>query len=236
MDAVGAARGHIVLKNFIQPEELAPLVRGTVAEGYHRAELDANKLNDIHVNGTIPPNDGPVRIPVDHHFDVKGVGTVVLGCVRRGVVNVHDELQLYPTQKVAHVKSIQVHDTDVKQAVLANRVGLAVKNVSNADFDRGFVLAPKGSLSAADELTVDFAAYRYWKGELSKDAVIHVAVGLQIRPAKVLDVSGGSAKGGSSGLLRLKSDRPFAYEVGERAVLLDLDSKGLRVAGFGAIR
>ena len=235
IDAVGVPRGHIVFKNYVQPEELAPLIKGTILEGYHRAEPDAVKLNDIHASAVLPPCDGPVKIPVDHHFDVKGVGTVVLGCVRRGTVKVHDELQIFPTQKMAQVKSIQVHDTDVKQAVLANRVGLAVKNAANQDFDRGFVMAPKGSLASADELTVDFAAYKFWKGEIAKDAIVHVAVGLQIRPGKVLDVAGGTLKGGATAALKLKLDKPVAYEKGDRVVLLDLDSKGLRIVGKGTL-
>jgi selenocysteine-specific translation elongation factor len=235
IDAVGVPRGHVVLKNDVQPEELAPLIKGTVIEGYPKAEADANKLNDTHVNASIPPNDGSVKIPVDHHFDVKGVGTVVLGCVRRGTVKVHDELQIYPTLKVAQVKSIQVHDTDVKQAVLANRVGLAVKNAANEDFDRGFVMAPKGSLQGADEITVNFSASKFWKGEISKDTIVHAGVGLQIRPGKVLDAAGGTLKGGQTAALKLKLDKPVAYDRGERVVLLDLDSKGLRIVGNGTM-
>jgi selenocysteine-specific translation elongation factor len=151
------------------------------------------------------------------------------------MVKVHDELQIYPTQKIAQVKSIQVHDTDVKQAVLANRVGLAVKNAANEDFDRGYVMAPKGSMQSADELAVDFAAYKFWKGEIAKDAIVHVSVGLQMRPGKVLDVAGGSLKGGQTAALRLKLDKPVAYDRGERVVLLDLDSKGLRIVGKGTL-
>ena len=235
IDSVGVPRGHIILKNFVQPEEIAPFIKGTVLESYSQEEPDALKMNDRHVNAQLPPCDGPVKIPVDHHFDVKGVGTVVLGCVKRGQVKLHDELQIYPTQKLAQVRSIQVHDTDVKQAVLGNRVGLAVKNAGVEDFDRGYVLAPKGSLASADELTVNLSANKFWKGELAKDSIVHVAVGLQIRPGKVLDVSGGTLKGGASAQARLKLDKPVAYEKSDRAVVLDLDSKGLRIVGYGSL-
>ncbi|MFH0816802.1 MAG: EF-Tu/IF-2/RF-3 family GTPase [Methanobacteriota archaeon] len=235
IDSVGVPRGHIILKNFVQPEEIAPYIKGTVLESYTQEEPDTNKMNDRHVNAVLPPCDGPVKIPVDHHFNVKGVGVVILGCVKRGQVKLHDELQIYPTEKTAMVRSIQVHDTDVKQAVLGNRVGLAVKNAEVEDFDRGYVLAPKGSLSSADELSVDFAASKFWKGEIAKDSIVHVAVGLQIRPGKAVAVDGGSLKPGATAALKLKLDKPVAYEKGDRAIVLDLDSKGLRIVGRGTL-
>ena len=36
--------------------------------------------------------EGPVMIEIDHAFDVKGAGTVVLGMIKQGTVKVHDLL------------------------------------------------------------------------------------------------------------------------------------------------
>jgi len=44
------------------------------------------------------PQDGETRIPIDHCFDVKGVGTVILGKVAKGTVRAYDKLRLF--QKV----------------------------------------------------------------------------------------------------------------------------------------
>jgi len=56
----------------------------------------------------------PVRIPIDHHFNVTGIGCVVLGYVLQGTVNVHDRLMVYPLKQEAEVRSIQMQDNDVK--------------------------------------------------------------------------------------------------------------------------
>ena len=41
--------------------------------------------------------DGPVIIPIDHVFDVKGVGTVVMGVVKQGSVKVYYQLKIMPS-------------------------------------------------------------------------------------------------------------------------------------------
>jgi selenocysteine-specific translation elongation factor len=51
--------------------------------------------------------DGSAVIPIDHAFDIKGVGMVVLGVVKEGTVRAYDELALTPGGKKILVKSIQ---------------------------------------------------------------------------------------------------------------------------------
>src|SRR5580765_106716 len=47
-----------------------------------------------------------VYIPIDHVFDVKGVGTVVLGCIKQGEIKTYDELEINPLNKPIVIKSI----------------------------------------------------------------------------------------------------------------------------------
>lgn len=51
--------------------------------------------------------DGSAVIPIDHAFDIKGVGMVVLGVVKEETVRAYDELALVPGGKKMLVKSIQ---------------------------------------------------------------------------------------------------------------------------------
>jgi selenocysteine-specific translation elongation factor len=49
-----------------------------------------------------PPSSGTVGVvPIDHHYTVKAVGIVVLGCVLRGMIKKHDTLMVLPTEKTA---------------------------------------------------------------------------------------------------------------------------------------
>ena len=67
--------------------------------------------------------EGSTQIVIDHCFDVKGVGTVALGKVISGKVSQYDKLFHLPSKTEILVKSIQMHDDDVKESVSPARVG-----------------------------------------------------------------------------------------------------------------
>jgi selenocysteine-specific translation elongation factor len=235
LDSFGVRGGAVVLRNYIQREEVAPFFSGTALDGYRFSDGDPNGLNDSFAAQELPAMEGPARVPVDHFFDVRGVGTVALGCVKRGSVRPHDELRAYPTEKVGLVRSIQVHDNDVPEAGLGNRVGLAMKGLEVGDLDRGHVLAPPGSMKVAERVEVQLSASRFWKGAITEGSVAHAVVGLQARPVKVEGVACGTVKGGIASKVLMRFDRPVAYDAGDRLVLLDLDNKGLRIVGWGSL-
>ena len=85
-DALGIDRGWIILQNYIQPEQLKPLLAGTSLEGYEYKEDDPIKLREeliamAKAEAKAPGEGTCGSCPVDSHFNVKGVGTVILGSV-----------------------------------------------------------------------------------------------------------------------------------------------------------
>jgi selenocysteine-specific translation elongation factor len=84
-------------------------------------------------------NDGTVKVEIDRCFNVKGVGTVLLGVVTRGVLKKHDKLLKHGKEVV--VRSIQCQDEDVDSADLGSRVGIAAKGISEEDLHKGDVLS-----------------------------------------------------------------------------------------------
>ena len=74
---------------------------------------------------------------VDHSFSVKGVGEVILGFVKKGVVRKYDKLTLLPANKEVIVRSIQMQDEDYDEAEAGSRVGLAIKGVTVEEIKRG---------------------------------------------------------------------------------------------------
>jgi selenocysteine-specific translation elongation factor len=233
LDAFGIKHGFMILKNYISADQLRPFVARTTLEEFRFFEPDAYQLNEEFAAMDIPYVDGNVRVPVDHFFDVKGVGTVALGRVRRGIARQHDELQVFPTEKRTQVRSIQVHDEDVPEAIFGCRVGLALKGIEAKDLFRGAILAPPGSLKVAEKVTTKLAVSRYWKGTVSKGLVLHGACGLQIVPMRVEEAPGDGLGPGKTGDVVFRLEKPLAFDPGDRLVALDLDSKGLRMAGWG---
>jgi selenocysteine-specific translation elongation factor len=233
--AAGHTKGLIVLQNYIQPDQIAPLLKNTTLAGLPVTADDKPsavraKLAEI----SSPPRDGPVRIPLDHHFNVKGIGAVILGFVKQGVVHKHDNLRAYPTAKSAQVRSIQVHDVDVAEAHTGDHVGLALKNIENDDLDRGHVLAPDGSLLVADvgaTLTLKCHVTPFFKAGIKSEGVYHLAHGWQVVQARAK----GDLAAGKEGAVSFELAKPLAYSAGDRVVLVNLDNANQRIVGHGFV-
>jgi hypothetical protein len=65
--------------------------------------------------------------------------------------------------------------------------------------------------------------------------MLHVEVGLQFAPCKVISISG-EPKAAVPFEMTLQFERPVAYGPGERIVLMDIDSKGPRVIGHATVQ
>ena len=78
--------------------------------------------------GEVKENNDSLILPVDQHFNVKGVGLVAIGYVQSGSVSKHDTIQVLPVGENGIVRSLQVMDDDVDIAISGDRVGLAIRN------------------------------------------------------------------------------------------------------------
>lgn len=203
----------------VGPEEVKKAFAGMRFVGEPAPPLDAAQLRTEIDGWETPPLPGPTRVPLDHAFPVKGVGSVALGVVRGGPLHAHDKLRLYPTEREVEVKSIQVHDVEVKEAVTGDRVGVALRGIEADELARGQVLAPAGSMATANVLRATaFRNCAYYRGTLGAGAQLQVAVGLQCVPALV--------EFGAGGALTLTADRPVAFAPGQTALLADLSASG----------
>ena len=205
----------VVLGPGVGEGELSRALKGGRLESAPRMPLDLPKLRESVEAWSAPLLEGPVLVPIDHAFPVKGVGAVALGVVRRGTLHGHDRLRLWPTEKVLDIRSIQVHDIDRKEAGCGERVGVALKGVDADELSRGQLLAPEGSLGVGAEVRgTSFQKCRYYRGDAASGAAVHLSHGLQVVPAEVAEI-------GPAGV-RVTADRPLALLAGAPAYLVDL--------------
>lgn len=171
---------------------------------------------------------GNTLVYIDHCFEVKGVGTVALGIVKRGEVGVHDRITAYPAGKEIEVKSIQKNDEDVNSAVCGDRVGLALKNVKSGEITRGTVLSSE-KIFVEKEFACELAALKFAKEPLVNDEALHLSAGLQFEPCR-LEIQG-EMKPGEKGGGIIKTEKPVAFLKEEKLLLCDLNARGLRISG-----
>jgi selenocysteine-specific translation elongation factor len=229
--------GFFVLRNYIPKEKILPLIKGTSLENYEFVNDDPNSLREkLLVEASQKPADTQQNIgtvPIDHAFNVKGVGVVILGIVVNGVVQKHAALSALPAGKQAQVRSIQKHDDEFEFAGEGDRVGLALKNVEVEDLDRGTVLTNDPAVKSAISLNAQASLVKYWQTPLKQGMVVHVGHWAQFLTAKVE----ASADAGDfrSPNLTLTLDKPLVYLPNDKAVLMYLEGGKLRVAGTIAL-
>lgn len=210
-------------------DEIRKAFKGTTLETAPARPLDPVRLRSEADAWSAPARDGSVRVPIDHAFPVRGVGAVALGVVRQGTLKAHEKLRLFPTDKEVEVRSIQVHDVDVREAATGERVGMALKGVEAEELSRGQVLAPAGALQTATKLQArGWERSRYYRGAAEAGSQLQLLVGLQLVPAKLESLGGGT--------VTLAPDRPVAFTPGERAILADLSPpSGPRIVGHAEL-
>ncbi len=224
LDVLGKKQGILSHSFEVDRNTLLTMIKGTVVEQYKIVEqADLKKEIDLMEPQS---NEGNLKIAIDHCFDVKGVGTVILGKVNQGKVKVYDNLKLYPSGKDVVVKSIQMHDDTVDEAVFPARVGLAVKGISPDDVQRGDILCLPDTVTISQDIEIDYIQNKFFKDKLGEGQMFLVNIGLQIRPVKIVSLSP----------MKLSLGKPAAFERGDTCVILKPESQSIRIVGSGTIK
>jgi elongation factor 1-alpha len=85
------------------------------------------------------PTSKPLRIPLQDVYKIGGIGTVPVGRVETGVLKPNQIVTFAPAAVTTEVKSIEMHHTQLPEAIPGDNVGFNVKNVSVKDIRRGNV-------------------------------------------------------------------------------------------------
>ena len=223
LDMLNKKNGILSHSYEVDENRLQSMIKGTVLQNYRK--IDSPNIKEELIK--LPPvsNDGPAQIVIDHSFDVKGVGTVVLGKVLQGTINQYDNLKHLPSGTDVMLKSIQMHDDDVKQAVCPARVGLSLKGIKPDEVGRGDIITSDESFEIKHELEIDFKQSPFYKGEISENQMCLVNIGLQVKAAKFSSISP----------VKLILDKPVVCRKNEICLLIKPESTSVRVIGSGKI-
>lgn len=143
----------------------------------------------------------------------------------QGKVKQYDTLKLFPKGVDVMVKSIQMHDDTVGEAVSPARVGIAAKGVTPDDIQRGDVLCLPDASLTSQEIEIDYMQSKFFKDKLSENQMFLVSIGLQIRPVKIVSLNP----------MKLSLGKPTVYEKGDTCVILKPESTTIRIVGSGKI-
>ena len=223
LDMLGKSDGIISHSYEVDENQFNSMIKGTVLKNYKK--IDSPNIKQ-ELSGFVPiTNDGPIQIVIDHCFDVKGVGTVVLGKILQGTVKQYDKLKHLPTGSEVMIKSIQMHDDDMKEAVCPARVGLSLKGIKPDEIQRGDILTIDDSLEVKTVLLITFNQSPYYKEKISDNQMCLLNIGLQIKAAKISSISP----------FKLTLEKPIICKKNDICLLIRPESTSVRIIGSGKI-
>ncbi len=237
LECAGVENGFFILRNYVGKEKIEPLVKGTILENYEFVPDDHNFLRERLLEFAAKQKILEISygqqdvgiVPIDHSFNVKGVGSVVLGVVAGGIIKKHATLQVLPSGKSAQIRSIQKHDDEFDIAGEGDRIGLALKNVDVEDLDRGTILTNEPAIKMTSKLQAKISLVKYWHFPIKQGMVFHIGHWTQFITAKVDSVA--DENDSRKLFLSLILDKPLVYCPNDKAVLMYLEGAKLRVAG-----
>ncbi len=224
LDVLNKDKGLLCHSYEVDRNQLLTMIKGTVVEKYKLVEIE-NLKNEMDSLAAVS-KDGEAKVVIDHSFEVKGVGAVLLGKLDRGKIKTYDNIKLLPAGTEVMIKSIQMHDDTVTEASSPARVGLAIKGAEARDVQRGDVLSNSIVTKVSQEIILDYKQNKYFKEDVKENQTFVINIGMQMKTAKIISLAP----------MKLQFMKPVVFEPGEIAVILRPESQGVRIVGSGAIK
>jgi selenocysteine-specific elongation factor len=156
------------------------------------------------------PADGPLFLPVDRAFTIKGFGTVVTGTLLSGMVEPEASVSLLPgLPGPFRVRGVQTHGQTVPRGSAGQRTAVNLPNVATQDVQRGMVLVRTGELPETRSLDVELTLLPAAESPLTRRRTLLLHLGTRLRsPAHPARSAG--AGPGETGLAQLRLQAPVA--------------------------
>jgi elongation factor 1-alpha len=101
------------------------------------------------------PVDKPLRLPLQDVYKIGGIGTVPVGRVETGIIKPGIVACFGPVDKMAEVKSVEMHHESLTQAQPGDNVGFNIKNVSIKELRRGYVASDSKNDPAKEAISFE---------------------------------------------------------------------------------
>lgn len=181
------------------------------------------------------PTDGPLYLPIDRAFTLKGFGTVVTGTLLSGSVRTGGEVDLIPggPQRV-RVRTIQVHGAEVERAFAGQRTAINLPGVEAKEIARGLVAVEAGAIAPTQILDVELELLPVLPRPLKHRAKLLLHLGTAQIPAVIALSEGAELPPGARAFAQIRLGEPAAALPGQRFILrgfAQIPGRGQTVAG-----
>ena len=258
---LGIERGVIALTKIdkagpelteLAAEDVAEAVQGSFLEGAPVVRCSARTGEGIDALRAVlaqrlfarpeADGDGPLFMPVDRVFTVKGFGTVITGTAAAGRAETGDLLEVLPggpgRRAEGRVRSVESFGRSEATVRPGRRTAVALAGLDPQDVRPGNVLAPPGVLRPTRRLSVHLSCSPSRGGALKTGARLALHLGTSSLPGVGLTLlSTERLAPGQSDFATLRAPAPVVARPGQRFVLRGDDAPGRagRTVGGGVV-
>jgi elongation factor 1-alpha len=92
----------------------------------------------------------PLRLPIEHVYEISGVGTVAVGRVEYGTMRAGMTVMFAPSNHISEVRSIEQDHKGLAEALPGDNIGFHVPDVLRSQIHRGMVVCDPGNQPALE--------------------------------------------------------------------------------------
>ncbi len=210
-------------------EELKEFSKGTFLENSPIAKVDSvsgrgieelkNLIADESEKVEEKKSDTPFRMHIDRAFPVKGIGIVVTGTLMEGKISRGDDLIIYPEEKEAKVRSIQVHGEDEETAYAGQRTAINLSGIKSGDIERGDVIASDGSVILTNIIDCKVMVSKASDFPIHHWMRLRLGIGTREIFCRAVPLDQEEIAQGEEGFLQLRLEEPLVCRNRDRFVL-----------------
>ncbi|XP_077300436.1 mitochondrial translation elongation factor Tu 2 [Arctopsyche grandis] len=114
--------------------------------------------------------DAPFVMPIDNSFTIPGRGSVVVGTLKKGIINKNDRVNLmgFGHMIKTTISDIQIFKKSVPNAEAGDNVGILLRNIKLKEIQRGMVLCAENSANLSNRYKAEFYLLSKQEGGRSK--------------------------------------------------------------------
>ncbi|HEY8208700.1 MAG TPA: selenocysteine-specific translation elongation factor [Myxococcaceae bacterium] len=214
--------------------EEAPIVRCSSKTGQG---LDELKRAIAGVAKALParPSEGPVYLPVDRAFTVKGFGTVITGTLMSGHLALEEAVSLLPgLPGPLRVRGLQVHGKSAEKVAAGQRLAVNLADVEADAVSRGMALVRHDELPEGRMLDVELTLLPAADAPMPRRRKLLLHLGTAQVEVTVALLDRESLEPGKTGFAQLRLASPLAALPDQRFILRGaraLQGRGATIAG-----
>lgn len=181
---------------------------------------EIKKVLDSVLTGDIQrPDLGAARLFIDRRFTIQGMGTIVTGTLLEGSLTVDQQIEIQPSGKTRRIRSLQTHQTEIKEAHPGSRVAVNLAGMEKMEVARGDAVCARGTVAPTDRIAAELTLLGRSKFPLKSGFELSFLLGTSDVLARVYMLESALLKPGEKSFVRFHLKEPAAAKIGDRFII-----------------